>query len=190
MYPHTLMWGNSPSTTSPQVYLTYLLNPPNFHFCGQDNITRGTAQRVSPHSSPQPANPETCHPSPTSYIYPAKVTAIPRRAIPRHFTLMEKHFPSIVRNIFSVHSHCSSLAIVTMGEGVWGVLNRRNIVYYTRKKPGGRGGVGGCQGWLKRKRRLMTTMAHYGRVRTKQQGGYDGSQRKWAWRWQRQQRRW
>ena len=189
MYPRVLIRRNPPFnhfdlTSLESNFPCTLVH--NYHFyrqSGQNNKGKG------PHipwacSAPQPSHPRNIAPTrPQLYLYPAKVSPTPRRAIMCYCAPLEERFPCVARNIFSMHSLCYSFVIVMTGEGL-GEIQEEKEHWWDQEEDGG-----GGQKWLRRRRRsIMTTkmMKRYGTVRTMRQFGEDGIRRRWG-RWRQRQ---
>ena len=73
------MWGNSPSTTSTQLFLASLLNPPNFHVLQAWQYNKGKVTvSISALRYPTIPPPQNCAPTHLSIItYQGKLHAIP-----------------------------------------------------------------------------------------------------------------
>ena len=112
MYPRALetTFNHLDSTSLDRLYLTslpiFFISNPSWK---EQNNKRKVVQIPHARSSPQPYHIRDIAPHPIYHLYTAKLSSMPRRAIPRLCTPLEEYFPWFSRNNFTIQSPCPSL---------------------------------------------------------------------------------
>ena len=142
MYPHALRWGKPPTTTSTRIFrIDFPVHPSwiffwttltifIYDFFGQNNITRGKAQRPSACSYTQPAHPHEIAPLPYLQLITTRVFFfLHHRAIMCNRMPLEEHLgiyngllEGFVGGSMTEGMGITPLNVSTEVEGGWGII--------------------------------------------------------------------